>query len=394
MKSKPILVKNDNNTIELIGIDPREKKFSEGWLQELLDKNPQILPVDEIEEIFSPLASIGREISIDGKYIDNLFISKYGYPVIVETKFWRNPDAKREVVAQIIDYAEKFSRWSFTQLNEICIKHQREGVLDFIESSFDMEEDEYPTEKRISRNLKQGRFLLLIVSDEIRNSVIDMMEYINKYPHLSTNIGLVELQTYQIPNTLNEYFIFPSIVAKTEIVERSVVQVNLLPDVEFSLSVDQKKVQKSNQRKRKKILSEDALWESIEEHSPQSVEKAKTIYNHFSNFDEISFIRRVSGVVARFSIPGTDGLMSLFYIELDGKLTYWAKVLREQAEAYNVPLELVEEYIFQLITLLKLRSEKGKIGPEIRLVNTSSFISIVEDFIQKISSVNFNRQEN
>ena len=37
---------------------------------------------------------------------------------MVETKLCRNPEAKREAVAQVLDMALAFSKWEFEQLEE------------------------------------------------------------------------------------------------------------------------------------------------------------------------------------------------------------------------------------------------------------------------------------
>jgi hypothetical protein len=71
----------------------------------IVHNKPNILSVFEIETGFMPLIPIGREVSTVAGYIDNLFISPEGYLSIVETKLWRNPEARREVIGQILDTA-------------------------------------------------------------------------------------------------------------------------------------------------------------------------------------------------------------------------------------------------------------------------------------------------
>src|SRR5690349_6633590 len=115
MKSRPFVIKPNMTGQPLVPIRPDEKHFPETWLQEVLQSYPQILPVDEIESVFWPLVPIGREIGTSVGPIDNLFISKAGYLVLVETKLWRNSQAKREVFAQAIDYASELAGWSFEQ---------------------------------------------------------------------------------------------------------------------------------------------------------------------------------------------------------------------------------------------------------------------------------------
>jgi len=77
-----------------------DREFSEAYLQEMLHACPELLPIDELDADFGPIVSLGREI-------DNLFIAPSGKLTIVETKLWRNPQAIREVLAQILDYANR-----------------------------------------------------------------------------------------------------------------------------------------------------------------------------------------------------------------------------------------------------------------------------------------------
>ena len=81
------IVDADGNPIGLSRVDFLDRAIGESFLQEQLHKSPSILPVQEVDDSFAPLLSLGREIWS----IDNLFISPAGRITIVETKLWRNP---------------------------------------------------------------------------------------------------------------------------------------------------------------------------------------------------------------------------------------------------------------------------------------------------------------
>jgi len=98
----------------LTPLPEKDKVFQEEWLQELLFNHQSILPVDYIDEAYVPLVSIGREIAS----IDNLFVSPSGLLTVVETKLWRNPEAHRTVVAQILEYAKTLTTWTYDQLDQ------------------------------------------------------------------------------------------------------------------------------------------------------------------------------------------------------------------------------------------------------------------------------------
>ena len=72
---KPVIVQ-DGIITELQRIPVETKMFKEEWLQNLIHKNPALLPIDEIDSGFSPLIAIGREISTPAGYIDNNCLSK------------------------------------------------------------------------------------------------------------------------------------------------------------------------------------------------------------------------------------------------------------------------------------------------------------------------------
>jgi hypothetical protein len=382
MKSKPFVIKPNMTGQALVPIRPDEKRFSETWLQQVLQSYPQILPVDEIEPVFWPLVPIGREIGTSVGPIDNLFVSRAGYLVVVETKLWRNSQAKREVFAQAIDYASELAGWSFEQLDAECHRRNKKGVIQLIESFFDSDPEELPTEDSIAQNLRLGRFLILVVSDHIHNSLINMLKFVNRYPHLATNVGLIELHCYLAPDHQNEIIVVPSIIARTEIVERSIVQVNIVPDLKHQISVEQIKTPSENRDGGP--LSEDEFWKNLKQKSLASIEKAKRILDHFGKYPEIQLKMRRSAVVARMNIPESDQRLSLFFINTDGKLVCWPSTILVQLENAGLDQNLGTEYEAELSKLLKKKSKSLSIHYPVENVDVNVFISTVDNFIQRV----------
>lgn len=46
-----------------------------------------------------------------------LYVTPTGRLAVVEAKLWRNPEARRKVIAQILDYAKELSRWSYETID-------------------------------------------------------------------------------------------------------------------------------------------------------------------------------------------------------------------------------------------------------------------------------------
>ena len=276
---------SETNSFQLERIPLNEKHFQENWLQKIIHKNPQILPIDDIESGFAPLISLGREISTSVGYIDNLYISPNGYLTIVETKLWRNPEAKREVVGQIIDYAKELTTWTFSKLNEsIKVSNQlfnnnSKGIIDLIKE-FDLidENQEQIIIDNIDRNLKRGRLLLLIVGDGIRESVEEMVDYLSNTPQIQFTLGLVELQVYKNPNTETDLIVIPNLITRTREITRAIIKIeNNSQNNQVVVETDFKE-EKQKTNYTRTTISEDDFFEQLKQNTDsESVEFAKQI---------------------------------------------------------------------------------------------------------------------
>ena len=104
----PVLIRNGTATV-LRHVPFDERTFKEADLQALLFAHPTLIPVGDIEPIFDRLHPLARELRVGSGFIDLVFMNDEGYLTLVETKLWRNPEARRTVVAQLIDYASHVS---------------------------------------------------------------------------------------------------------------------------------------------------------------------------------------------------------------------------------------------------------------------------------------------
>lgn len=222
------------NTSKLERVPFEELIFDEKEVKDLIEQNPEILPVGEIEPVFRPLISIGRELG----EVDHLFINPQGDLTIVEAKLWRNTESARKVLAQIIDYAAKLSQWTYDKLDNEVKKYNSAGlgILDYIRSFQGEEEiDETVIIDNIYRNLKAGRFLLLIVGDGIRESLETMVDYLQTTPHLQFTLALVEMQFYKFPEKESSLLMVPEVIARTSEIERALIRFDIPENVKYEL---------------------------------------------------------------------------------------------------------------------------------------------------------------
>ena len=92
----------------------------EGKLQDYLEKYPSLIPLSEIVEGASDLLCIGREVGAGPGSVDLLFIDKDGLLTLVETKLVKNPEIRREVIGQIIEYASYVSQWTADKVYRVA----------------------------------------------------------------------------------------------------------------------------------------------------------------------------------------------------------------------------------------------------------------------------------
>ena len=105
---------------EVKSLPQKHQEFDERFLQELLVSSPQLLPVSSLRPDVGELICIGREVPTrNSGTMDNLYLSTGGYIVLVETKLWRNPEARRAVVSQVLDYVKDLATRDFEWLNTV-----------------------------------------------------------------------------------------------------------------------------------------------------------------------------------------------------------------------------------------------------------------------------------
>ena len=324
---------SETNSFQLERIPLNEKHFQENWLQKIIHRNPQILPIDDIESGFAPLISLGREISTSVGYIDNLYISPNGYLTIVETKLWRNPEAKREVVGQIIDYAKELTNWNFTKLNDgvknssQLYNNNSKGIIELINDFEKIEEnEEYKIIDNIERNLKRGRFLLLIVGDGIRESVEEMVDFLSNTPQIQFTLGLVELQFYKNPNLEGELIAIPNLITRTREITRAIVKIENSTTGSVTIETDfiEEKVKPITVRT---TITEDDFFEQLQQNTDyESAEFAKHILatvkekGYFVEWRQGAFVAKIldpNGSGSKITLFVTDR-KGLFYLMQSG----------------------------------------------------------------------------
>ena len=219
--------------------------FKEELLRDLIAASPDVLPIREYLPSTTALFSLGREVALDlgglqGR-IDNLLVTNDGYLVIVETKLYRNPEGIRDVVAQTLQYGRAVGDMPIRELerrikdSEFPVLNRNESIRECVvrlaakQSKSALLADDF--EESLERHLRQGEFLLLIVSDGIYVAVERVTHWLNKYgkPGNPFKFGMVELKVY---TNGAERLVVPRTVLKTREISRHVVVVDIRPKID------------------------------------------------------------------------------------------------------------------------------------------------------------------
>jgi hypothetical protein len=229
---QPLLVRPDESVVALTPVDIASRAasgYDEAWLQRLLYHHPEALPVSEIDPSFAGLIPLCMEMDTPNGPVDAVYMTPTGRLALLEAKLWRNPEARRKVVAQILDYATQVARWDYSRLDSAVRQARRKLYPD---ESFPglaawvAEQQHGVSEHRfidaVSKSLARGDFLLLVAGDGIREGAGAIARYLDRNGAMHFTFGLVECAIYIAPEGAR--FVQPRVLAQSTNITRTFVQ--------------------------------------------------------------------------------------------------------------------------------------------------------------------------
>ncbi len=190
MSDSIFLVGDDGSVTEA----PSSVYNAEAELQELLAGNVQLLPGAQINRD-NPRRwlLIKREAGVPNREggggwwsVDHLVVDQDAMPTFVEVKRASDTRARREVVAQMLDYAANGSVfWTPGQLRSWFEGDDPEGAMERLVRWLDSLEEEPETVaddfwQAVGTNLTEGHIRLVFVADEIPSSLQRLVEFLNE----------------------------------------------------------------------------------------------------------------------------------------------------------------------------------------------------------------------
>lgn len=178
MGNRLFFVASDQRVQEMNEVNMKD--MLEAKLQEIVEKNPDLLS-REWDDQPRKLFLVQREQEVravedegNAFSLDHLLVDSDGIPILVEVKRSTDTRIRREVAAQMLDYACRASSWDVEKLKE-SFRRNNEGRPD-AEALFDDEE----FWSRVSANLGAEHFRLVFVADRIPETLRILIEFLDR----------------------------------------------------------------------------------------------------------------------------------------------------------------------------------------------------------------------
>jgi hypothetical protein len=202
--------------------------LTEDVLQEFISHYPDLLPGDQIDPenprrwlLVSREMGVPGDVSESGRWsLDHLLLDQDGIPTFVECKRAVDTRARREVVAQMLDYAANgVEYWSRERLELAAAEtaKARGNVLDDEITALLGEEDADIEAfwEQVEANLRARKVRLVFVADKTRKELRRLVEFLNEEMR-NVEVLAVEVKQFQQPDQMGQKALVPRVVGFTE----------------------------------------------------------------------------------------------------------------------------------------------------------------------------------
>lgn len=303
-------------------------EYTEAWLQQLAFDHPEVLPIADIEPGFGELCPIACEVPCGHGYIDNLYITPTGDLVLVEAKLWRNPQARREVVAQALDYVAALMGMGYEAFETACRKGQGMAAasLHALVAERGDALDEQAFVDAVSRNLARGRMLVIALGDGIRSETEALADLLQSHAGAHFTFALVELAAWKNPAN-DELVVVPSTLARTAMITRGIVTIEADTLVVKPVTV--------TAQTQSRTISDELYFEALGSKWPQAPAAIRSLLVRLEPLGVYPEI--MASLNLKFDLPGAAKAINFGYINKGGKV--WTDTF-----AWNAPAAIALRY--------------------------------------------------
>ena len=175
---------------------------NEHALHKMIADAPDILPLSGSPD----LTVLGSEVALGSGSADILAVESSGRPAIIEVKLARNAEARRTIVAQVLDYAASFQGYATEDLERGPLRSHlaKLGCSTILEAAQNMwaDIDGDAFAERLQDCLDTGHFRLVLALDAASPNLGRMMSYLDAVTVGELAIDLITVETRDVNGTL------------------------------------------------------------------------------------------------------------------------------------------------------------------------------------------------
>jgi hypothetical protein len=274
-----------------ISVTARDLNLKESWFRESIAQNPDlvILPCEKANLTDEQWFFWKTEFPVKTKKgntvgkIDVLLLSESGRIGIIETKLAYNPEKRRDVLAQVLDYAVHLSDMPPESMPDLPVDEGGDAVVGF--------ED-------MALHLADGDFLIVVAGDELDERAVRLSAAILGDHQINPwDLAMVDLSLYQREKDENGagYIIIPALRLAHVATPRHIVRVLIEGDYKASKVSIERPTIPANVQSRKPYGRQswdiDRFFAELKSSSqpPEWVHLGEGLYNLTNDYEGLSF---------------------------------------------------------------------------------------------------------
>jgi hypothetical protein len=166
---------------------------NEAQLQNLLYESPLLIPSSGPSDTTRMFIS---EAGLPGSGSTDLVgVSSNGNIYLVECKLATNPEIRRKVIGQILEYAAFLWGMSYSEFDGLFAKRSGKQLEQFFKDKCGEDWSSVTFQNTVSQNLKDGSFYLIIAVDRMNEQLEEVIGYLGR-PGANVRLQAVELQLH------------------------------------------------------------------------------------------------------------------------------------------------------------------------------------------------------
>jgi hypothetical protein len=159
----------------------------EAQLQSFLAEYPAMIPFEDISDLILQPKVMLREVGLPGSgSTDIVGVDEQGGISILECKLAANPEVKRKVIGQVLEYAAFLWRKPYALLDDVAVRRLGKPLAQAMQGELDDEARQDWQEagfvQSVTDSLLEGKFRMVIAVDSINDDLRQTIEYLTEGP--------------------------------------------------------------------------------------------------------------------------------------------------------------------------------------------------------------------